>query len=43
MVLVEQLGDDRWYVQLATAWNWQIAIMHLTVFKKKNQKIPLPF
>ena len=26
MVLVEQLGDDRWYVQLAAMWHWYLPL-----------------
>ena len=26
MALVEQLGDDRWYVQLAAMWHWYLPL-----------------
>ena len=26
MALVEQLGDDRWYVQLAVIWHWYLPL-----------------
>ena len=33
MALVEQLGDDRWYVQLAAIWHWYLpSCIYITVF-----------
>ena len=26
MALVEQLGDDKWYVQLAAIWHWYLPV-----------------
>ena len=31
-ILVEQLGDDSWYVQLAAIWHWCAFIMFLIFF-----------
>ena len=39
MALVEQLGDGRWYVQLAAIWHWYLPLC----IKKNSSYFVCPF
>ena len=43
MALVEQLGDDRWYVKLAAIWHWYLPLCIYVTFFDFVLCLSIPF